>query len=156
MGGLWALFKEIRKDVKENGVIVTHYEPQAEVKIMSMNLETGKFEEKKVTDFSKHENLKMYKFHDNSQRFKDFWLSDNHSAIVKDKQTSLYTKVTPMDIQLDPNRYFLVQMTNDYGTKRSWIPCNQIDVTLDESKTVGGWVLKNLEKVAFMEIVLRN
>ena len=34
------LFKEIRKDVKENGVIVTHYEPQAEVKIMSMNLET--------------------------------------------------------------------------------------------------------------------
>lgn len=131
------LFKEIRKDIKENGVIVTHYEPQAEVKIMSMNLETGKFEEKKVTDFSKHENLKMFKFHDNSQRFKDFWLSDNHSAIVKDKQTSLYTKVTPMDIQLDPDRYFLVQMTNDYGTKRSWIPCNQIDVTLDESKTVG-------------------
>lgn len=128
------LFKEISKSTKENGVIVTHYEPQADVTIMSMNLETGKFEEKKVTDFSKHENLKMYKFHDNNNRFKDFWLSDNHSAIVKDIQTSLYQKITPMDIQLDPLRYNLVQMT-DKG--RTFIPCSDITIELDKDKTIG-------------------
>ena len=66
------LFKEIKKDVKDNGVIVTHYEPQTEVTIQSMNLDTGKFEEKKVTDFSKHENIKMYKFHDTKERFKEY------------------------------------------------------------------------------------
>lgn len=130
------LFKEVRKDVKENGVVVTHYEPQADVTIMSMNIENGKFEEKKITDFSKHENIKMYKFHDAIERFKDFWLSDNHSAIVRDKQTSLYGKVTPMDIILDPNRYELVQMIGSPLARR-FIPCNDIEVTLDESKTIG-------------------
>lgn len=129
------LFKEIKKDVKENGVVVTHYEPMAEVTILSMNLDTGKFEEKKVTDFSKHENIKMYKFHDTKERFKDFWLSDNHSAIVKDVQTSLYIKVTPLDITLEPTRFNLIKRLDN--NERLLIPCNEITIELDNTKTTG-------------------
>ena len=131
------LFKQTKVDKKENGVVVTHFEPTKYVAIMSMNIDNGEFEEKEVVDFSKHENLRMFKLHSTENKFKDFWLSDNHSAIIFDKWTSRFGIVTPEEMiaSKEDKYWYLVQYTKGVERDRVLIPLSKVEITLDPSRT---------------------
>jgi len=127
------LFKEREKHTKDNGIIVTKYDPQTDIFIDSINIETGDVEEKQITEYSKHENLVMYKIHDPESRFKDFWVSEDHSMIIYDVTDDTYKKETPKNLP-DPSKY-LVQQHESGET--FFIASDLISIGIDSNHTVG-------------------
>ena len=102
------LFKQTTKYTKPDGVIVTKYKPTTSVFIDSINLDNGNVEEKEIIGYSKHENIVMYKIHDPSNRFKDFWVSEDHSMILYDVSDGTYKKESPKTLP-NHNTYIVKQ-----------------------------------------------
>lgn len=125
------LFKQRNKYTKSNGIVVTKFDPQIDVFIDSINLESGIIEEKQITEFSKHENLIMYKVSDPKKRFKDFWVSEDHSLILYDKESGTLRKESPKKVR--KGKDYLVQKRGD---KVSYIIVDEVNILHDASKTV--------------------
>lgn len=108
--------------------------PDYEIYIPSINIETGEIEEKRITQYTIHKNLTMYRIEDPENRFKTFWVSDDHSMIVIDKRDKNIKKISPVDIIKKPHFFYLVKY--DRKTKKTeHINCNELIIELDKTKT---------------------
>jgi len=125
------LFEKFETKTKDDGIIVTKFRPTQPVYIDSINLDTGRIEEKEVTEYSKHENLVMYKVHSLEELFKDFWVSEDHSLIVYDVDDGKFKKETPTSFPND-DLYFVQKVDNDCRL----IPSSSVNITLDPEKTI--------------------
>ena len=99
--------KEVSK--KANGVVVTKYKPFENLTIKAIDPKTGNTEYKKIVEYSKHENIEMYKIHDKKNRFEDFWASYDHSLIVFDENEGKIRKISPRDLIDSPEGKFLIR-----------------------------------------------
>lgn len=104
------LFISYKTKRKENGIIVTKYKPVNEdIKIKAIDTKTGNIDYKKITDYSVHENIDMYKIHDDENRFKDFHASYDHSLIVYDENEQEIKIVTPREVIENPTGKYILQ-----------------------------------------------
>ena len=102
-------FKEIKKSEKSNGTIITNYKPLEDITIQSIDVNNGEISHRKIVDYSKHENIKMYQVHDPKNRFEDFWTSYDHSLIIYDEIKKEIRKISPRELIEEPNGKFLIQ-----------------------------------------------
>lgn len=106
------LFIPKETKVKENGIKVTKYQINPEIKdkvdlkVLAIDIKTGNIEYKRVIEFSKHENVKLYKV--KSDYFETFWITEDHSLIVYDYDLDSIRKASPREILSNPGRYFLI------------------------------------------------
>ncbi|MCK9556161.1 hypothetical protein M0R36_10160 [bacterium] len=103
------LVEKIKTKIKDSGIIVTKFKPIKDISIKAIDLSTGDIDNKKITEYSKHENLEMFKLHDDKNRFEDFWVSMDHSLIVYDEKDGCLKKITPNDLLLEPDGKYLVK-----------------------------------------------
>ena len=126
------LFTKIKEYTKSDGIKVSKYKPNVDMYIWSINLNNGNLEEKKIIEYSIHENLKMYKISSNKKEFKTFWVSEHHSLIAYNYSTEEYSKVSPNEL----NEFWgLVQMIDKHDKKI--IPYHDYSVELDLTHTTG-------------------
>lgn len=102
-------FEEISSKVKQNNVKVIKYKPLEVLEINSINVNNGKTELKEIKEFSVHENLEMFKINDNRDRFKDFWVSYDHSLIVYDEIEQKIKSITPKELLENPKGKYLIK-----------------------------------------------
>ena len=107
------LFNIYKIKFKANGIIIKKYHPNPDydIYIDAIDIETGIIDKKKIIEYSIHENLTMYKIE--SKLFNTFWVSDDHSLIVFDKKDSKLLKISPVTILKDIDRYCLVRKNKD-------------------------------------------
>jgi hypothetical protein len=98
--------------IKLNNIQVIKYEPEEDLFINSINIITGKIEEKQILEYSKHENIEMYKIHDSKNRFEDFWSSYDHSLIVYDENDQQIKKISPKELLKNSKGRYLIQNEN--------------------------------------------
>ena len=126
------LFTKIKEYTKSNGVKVSKYKPNTDIYINAIDINTGHIKEKKITEYSVHENLKMYRVESLNNQFKTFWVSDNHSLIAYNFSTKEYSKIRPDEI----NEFWgLVQMIKN-GVQKI-IPYTDYKITFDPTHTTG-------------------
>lgn len=103
------LFIQYKTKHKDNGIIVTKYSPiKSDIKIKAIDTKTGDIDYKKITDYSVHENIDMYKIHDDKNRFKDFHASYDHSLIIYDENDQEIKIITPRELIENPiGKYIL-------------------------------------------------
>ena len=128
------LFKEYKVEEKPNGVVVTHYKPNVPVWIDSFDMQKAEFVRKKILDYSKHENIKMYKIFDPFSRFSPFWASSDHSLVCFCNSSNKIEKVSPIDITKNPSVYKLIKLKDG---EPLFISAEEIIIVEDPSKTVG-------------------
>jgi hypothetical protein len=104
------LFTPCSTKHKEGGIIVTKYKPNNDdIKIMAIDTKTGHMDCKKITEYSVHENIDMYKIHDDKERFKDFHASYDHSLIVYDEIEQEIKIITPRELIQNPEGKYILQ-----------------------------------------------
>lgn len=107
---------ESEKD-REDGVHVLNYKVNDEVYINAIDPNSGKVDKKKITQWSRHENLKMYKISRKAKitqirNFEPFWVSEDHSLIAYNRTTKSLEKITPTAISDNKSNYFLINKIN--------------------------------------------
>ena len=102
-------FQEISRTTKENNIEVIKYKPLEELTTKSICVNTGVIENKKILEFSKHTNLEMFKISDSNNRFKNFWVSSDHSIIVYDEKDQLIKSITPKELLEHPEGKYLIK-----------------------------------------------
>lgn len=99
------LFEKYRTKVKGNTTI-ENYRPTADLKIQSINSTTGGVSFNRITEYSVHKNLDMFKI--SNKNFKDFWCSSDHSLIIYDENENRIRKASPLELKENPrNKYLL-------------------------------------------------
>lgn len=126
------LFRKIDEYVKDNGVKVTRYKPVKDIYILAIDLKTGKVDKKRILEYSKHENIKMYRVE--HPAFETFWVSEDHSLVVYDYENQKYRKIRPVDITKSPEKYALIQYRDN---ELILIPAFEVNIKYDPTKTVG-------------------
>lgn len=106
--------KKIEEKTKSNGVKVEVYKLLKPAYILAINNSTGEIEEREVTEWHIHKNLKMYKVQrkaKNTQTFnlRELWVSDNHSLVAYNKKDKKVDKYCPEDIIKNKEDYFLIR-----------------------------------------------
>jgi len=96
-------------DINKEKPNISHYNPVKELFIDAIDLQTGHIKRKLIRDYSEHRNLKMYKISDTKNRFKDFWVSDDHSMIVYDSKYDMYQKISPIDLLQNPENKYIIK-----------------------------------------------
>lgn len=102
-------FIEVEKKEKSTGIIVTKYKPVNDLFIKAIDPKTGIINEKKIIEYSKHENIELYKIHDTKNRFEDFWGSYDHSLIIYDEDLKEIRKISPRELLDNPTGKFLIR-----------------------------------------------
>ena len=142
------LFVPVRKYTNENGVIVTEYrvnpEFKGEIRILAISPETLDVSYKKIIGFTKHNNLKMYEV--SSRYFDTFYVSEDHSLIAYDERLDCVRKVSPLEIIVEKERYYLlrygyeddIDISSDIVKKLrrnnvGLIPCSEISIRREPS-----------------------
>jgi DNA-directed RNA polymerase beta' subunit len=103
--------KYFKHDLNKEKPDVSHYDATEPLYIKAINTENGDIKKKKITDYSVHRNIKMYKIKDTKNRFKEFWSSEDHSLIIYNSELDIYQKVSPKDLIENPLHKFFVQIT---------------------------------------------
>jgi len=95
----------------ESGKIITKYKIKDGIvlELMTINPETGEEQIQQVTEFSKHENLEMYRIHDTKNRFTDFHVSTDHSLIIYDESDDRIKKISPIELVKNPKGKYLIK-----------------------------------------------
>ena len=112
-----------------------YYTPVKKIEIQSINMETGYPSWNRITEYTVHENLNMYKVMDIEERFEPFWVSDDHSMIVWDDEDNTMKMISPLEIMKEPHRYVIPKL--DEEQEVCAIPCIDLIITRDESMTTG-------------------
>lgn len=112
-----------------------YYTPLKKIEIESINMETGFSSWNRITEYTVHENLTMYKMMDIYERFEPFWVSDDHSLVVWDDQENIMKMITPMEVMREPHRYVIPKL--DKNGELTTIPCIDLLFTKDDSVTTG-------------------
>ena len=102
-------FEFISKQEKNNGIIVTKYKPKNNICIESIDPKTGNIDNKKISQYSRHENIEMYKIKDKKKRFETFWSSYDHSLIIYDSNKEQIRKMSPKEVLENPDGKFLIR-----------------------------------------------
>lgn len=113
-------FIQTEKNEKTNGTIVKKYKPVNNLSITAIDPKTGNVNQKKILEYSKHENIEMYKIHDKKNRFENFWTSYDHSLIIYDEYKMEIRKISPKELLENPDGKFLIQdqkISNRYGIR---------------------------------------
>lgn len=100
---------DFKSQKTNNGKEIKKYSPNKEVKIKSIDPESGNTEFKNVSEFSVHDNLTMYKLEDPDNNFEPFWSSSDHSLLVFDEEKETIDKITPEDLKRNPYGKYLIQ-----------------------------------------------
>jgi hypothetical protein len=154
------LFYKDKEFTNESGHKITVYKPNKDIKlyIKAININTGEIEERQILEFTKHENLIMYKIEDkqSNKRFKTFHVSDDHSLIVYDKDNDEIVIKSPIEVINDSDRYYLIKQNDKaiipdelqnkidnsnilktlYKQQCELIGCNTINIVYDPDKTI--------------------
>lgn len=102
------LTEKYKAKTKDNGTIISKYKILEDIFIKAIDPKTGNVNNKKITEFSVHENIKMYKIHDTKNRFKDFHSSYDHSLIIYDENEKVIKEISPKELLKNPNgKYFI-------------------------------------------------
>jgi hypothetical protein len=99
----------LTKKEENNNIMVTKYNPIEKLFIKSIDIIDGKTKEKQILEYSKHENIEMYKIHDSKNRFEDFWSSYDHSLIVYDENDQQIKKISPKELLKNSKDRYLIQ-----------------------------------------------
>ena len=95
------------------GVVVKNYKVLENVYINSIDQTTGDNKLNKITHWSIHENLNMYRFkkrkYNRIKQISKLHVSDDHSIIVYDKLNSDIKKIKPETIIENKSNYFLIK-----------------------------------------------
>jgi len=110
--------------------------PKVDVFIPAISLNTGCIRKKKIIGYTFHKDLEMYKIHDRKNRFKDFWVSEDHSLIVFNYDNGNYEKISPLEIMEQYHKYALVRKMN--GGNREFIDCIEIEISYDPNVREAG------------------
>lgn len=113
----------IEEKTKDNGVIVKNYKVLNDVYVDAIDNNTGDITKKKITNWSEHSNVKMYKI---SRKAKlscisdipDLWVSDNHSMVVYDSENQILKRDTPQNIS-NLKKSFLIKNRINLNTSES-------------------------------------
>lgn len=103
------LFIKYNSKTKENGIIIDKYKPTSDTYINSIDPKTGNYENKKITQYTVHHNIEMYKIHDKENRFEDFWTSYDHSLIVFDENLGEIVRTSPKELLENPEGKYLIK-----------------------------------------------
>lgn len=98
-----------RETTEKNEKIITKFDPVKDVSIKAIDPNTGVSEFKKITEYSKHENLKMFKIEDSKERFKTFWSSEDHSLLVYDENKKIIEKISPVELINNTHGKYLIK-----------------------------------------------
>jgi len=100
---------EWRESKNNDNKIIEKYDPCNDIFIEAINPENGNIEFKKITEYSVHHNLEMYKIHDPKNRFKEFWSSEDHSLLIYDEIDKQIKKITPEELIKNSEGKYLIQ-----------------------------------------------
>lgn len=106
------LFIPKETKIREDGIKVTKYQinpdikDKVDLKVLAIDIKIGDVDYKRIIEFSKHENVKLYKV--SSEYFETFWVTEDHSLIVYDFDLDSIRKAAPREILSNPGRYFLI------------------------------------------------
>ena len=108
------LFVPYEEKITTDGIRITKYklnpklrDKNIKVKIKAIDVNTGRIDYKEIVEYSKHENLRMYKIE--SKYFDTFWVSSDHSLIVYDGALRTIRKASPREILANRSRYWLIK-----------------------------------------------
>lgn len=102
------LTQKYKTKTKNNGTIISKYKILEDIFIKAIDPKTGTVNNKKIIEFSVHENIEMYKIHDTKNRFKDFHSSYDHSLIIYDENEKIIKEVSPKELLKNPKgKYFI-------------------------------------------------
>ncbi|MCF7927039.1 MAG: hypothetical protein K9L74_05640 [Candidatus Izimaplasma sp.] len=104
------LFKLNGTKEKNTGIIVEKYEPQEDLEIESINPKTGEISYNKITEYSVHKNVDLYKI--SNKNFETFWASSDHSMIIYDEIDKEIKKISPTELLNNPKGKYLIQKEN--------------------------------------------
>lgn len=113
-----------------------YYKPLKDIQIMSISTETGDVSWNKITEYTVHNDLKMFSVLDPLDRFEMFWVSDDHSLIVWNEVEENIEKISPLKVLENPPKYSLI-MYKDKEDDYLVIPCSEVIISEDTAKTVG-------------------
>ncbi len=99
--------------IKDNGIEVIEYkikdDVDIDIKVQAIDPNTGNVMKKKITDFSVHKNIDMYKISDKQNRFEEFHASYDHSLIIYDENLKEIRKVSPRELLENREGKYLIQ-----------------------------------------------
>lgn len=114
----------LNKEYKsKNGANVTDYNVLDEVYINAIDINTGQIEKKRVTNWSIHENLRMWdiKKHNRNSLIPpigEFKVSEDHSLIVLDMEEETIKRTNIKDVIENQNKYaFIRSLDSTYRKK---------------------------------------
>jgi hypothetical protein len=98
----------------KGNIMIKKFKVDEEVYVNAIDKNTGEITKKKVTEFSIHDNIKMYKVArkkrvNSISSIHDLWVSEDHSMVVYDSQTSEIKNISPKDILSDTKNKFLIR-----------------------------------------------
>jgi len=112
-------------DEKEkDGKLIKNYKVLSEAYTYALDINTGNVQRKRILNWSRHENLEMYKFERRKRNsiisdIKDLWISSEHSIIVLNNKLQTIERKNPKDIIEDPKNYFLIRNRVEKDIKNS-------------------------------------
>lgn len=116
------LFKQTCIKTRSDGVTVTYYEPCADIYVQSYDLKEDRFVRRKVTGYSRHDNVRMFKVSSLKGDFKPFSVSYDDSLIVLHDNKPV--KVSPLKIKENPSAYSLI--------RKGYSPVPATDISIED------------------------
>ncbi|MFW6242521.1 MAG: hypothetical protein ACOC2W_00010 [bacterium] len=101
------MFEKFEEKEKSDGKIIEKYKPTEHLEIKSINPENGETSYNKITEYSVHKNIDLYKI--SHKDFETFWASYDHSLIVFDEKQGEIRKVSPKELMNEPEGKYLIQ-----------------------------------------------
>ena len=100
---------EFKSNKQKLNNLINLYKPKSDLYISSINIESGKEENKLITEYSEHFGINMYEVYDPRNRFEKFWSSEDHSLIVYDENDEQIKKITPKELIENPIGKYLIK-----------------------------------------------
>ena len=110
------LFTKTEEYINKKGVKVTKYKPNIPISTYAIDVKTGDIALKPIIEYSKHENLDMYKvsiYDDNNKLIEEFEVSSDHSLIVYHYDTDTLRRECPAVISSEPEKYAVIQLKDN-------------------------------------------
>jgi len=112
------LFHYVTTKKKSDGSIIEIYKPNPEydIYIKSINIDTGIIEDKKITKYTVHKNLVIYRIE--SELFETFWAGSDHSLLVFNNELKKIEIIKPGQLiylkEIEPDKYFFLKLRENY------------------------------------------
>jgi len=103
-------FEKYESKNKDNGIVIQKYKPIVDnISILSIDPNSGKIQNKRIREYSIHDNVRMFDISDTKNRFNSFKSSNDHSMIIYDESTKKICKMSPEELLKNPENKFLIR-----------------------------------------------